>query len=63
MVLAGARGPAYSSAMAKACTIVLILALAGCAGMTPYRPGPSPCDAGEATHACQVERYNNVNAQ
>jgi len=48
--------------MAKACTIVLSLLLAGCAGMTPYRPGPSPCDAGEATYACQIERYNNVDA-
>jgi hypothetical protein len=46
--------------MPKALIVVLLLALAGCAGMNPYQAEPSPCDAGETTYGCQVKRYNDV---
>lgn len=47
--------------MAHAIGIVLLLALAGCAGPAQHQSTASPCAAGEATYACQVERYQNVN--
>lgn len=47
--------------MVKALGVVFILALAGCSGLPPVPHGASPCDAGEASYACQVERYQNVN--
>ena len=34
--------------------------LIGCTGMPPAQYTASPCAAGEATYACQVERYQNV---
>jgi hypothetical protein len=51
--------------MAIALRIALLLSLAGCAGMAPTsapaQRTASPCDAqGEASYACQVERYNRV---
>jgi hypothetical protein len=46
--------------MVKALGVVFILALAGCSGL-PAQHAASPCDAGEASYACQVERYQNVN--
>jgi hypothetical protein len=49
--------------MAKAISIVLLLALAGCSGLAQVQSAGSACSAGEASYACQVERYQNVNAQ
>ena len=46
--------------MFKAITIALLSVLAGCASAPPAQYSGSPCDAGEASYACQVERYNNV---
>lgn len=47
--------------MTRALLATLLLALAGCA--TPPRPElhASPCATSEASYACQVERYFNVN--
>jgi hypothetical protein len=47
----------------KAFSVILFLALAGCSGIPQRQSGASPCSAGEAAYACQVERYQNVNAQ
>ncbi|MGV3571505.1 MAG: hypothetical protein ACO1PB_12965 [Ramlibacter sp.] len=50
--------------MAQALGFAVLLALAGCAG-TPARPpvaSASPCAVHEASWACQVERYQAVNA-
>jgi hypothetical protein len=47
--------------MVKALGVVFILALAGCSGLPPEQHSASPCDAGEASYVCQVERYQNVN--
>jgi hypothetical protein len=46
--------------MKKVFTVALLLALAGCSGLPPTGHFVSACDAGEATYACQVERYNNI---
>jgi hypothetical protein len=46
--------------MPKAFILALLLALAGCASQPPTRSAGSACDAGEASYACQVERYHNV---
>jgi hypothetical protein len=46
--------------MKKVFAVALLLALAGCSGLPPAGYFVSACDAGEATYACQVERYNNV---
>jgi hypothetical protein len=46
--------------MKKVFTVALLLALAGCSGLPPAQYTESACDAGEATYACQVERYHNV---
>jgi hypothetical protein len=46
--------------MSKAFTLALLMAVAGCSGLPPAQYSGSPCDAGEATYACQVERYHNV---
>ncbi len=40
---------------------LLLVLLAGCAGLPPHQPSESACAAGEASYACQVERYRNVN--
>jgi hypothetical protein len=49
--------------MTKAFLVVLLLALAGCAGSTPYQREPSPCEVhGEASYACQIQRYHDVAA-
>jgi hypothetical protein len=47
--------------MVKAIGVVFLLALAGCSGLPRYQSTASPCSAGEASYACQVERYHNVN--
>lgn len=62
----GGNGPfgrdrRYVCGMARSIFLLFLLLLGGCAGLPPAVREPSQCDAGEATHACQVERYNNVN--
>jgi hypothetical protein len=48
--------------MAKTCAAFLLAVLAGCASAPPpVVDVRSPCFANEASYACQVERYNNVN--
>jgi hypothetical protein len=48
--------------MRKPCILVLLLSLAGCAALPQYVPETaSPCYQAEASYACQIERYNNVN--
>lgn len=37
--------------------LLVLLALTAC-GSAPVQRAPHPCDAGEGTYACQVERYN-----
>jgi hypothetical protein len=49
--------------MVKAFIVVFLLALAGCSGVRPRPYIESPCSAGEATYACQIERYHNIAAQ
>ena len=46
--------------MTKASAFALLFALAGCSALPPAQYSSSPCDAGEARMACQIERYNNV---
>ena len=45
-------------------TVLLsLLAVAGCTAVVPRNAVTSPCVLnGEASYACQVERYENVNA-
>ena len=38
-----------------------LVALYGCSNIPRSAPQPSACAQGEATYACQVERYHNVN--
>ncbi len=49
--------------MVKAFGVALLLVLAGCSGVPQPPYGASPCTAGEASYECQVERYQNVNAE
>ena len=46
--------------MSKAFTLALLFALAGCSGVPAVQYYGSACDAGEASMACQVERYNRA---
>lgn len=48
--------------MIQAVRILVLLALAGCAGapQQPYSAAASACVGAEASYACQVERYHNV---
>ena len=41
---------------------LLFLALAGCSTAARYDDSASPCAKSESSYECQVERYNNVNA-
>jgi len=41
--------------------IALAAILAGCSGMATVSEPGSACAAGEASYACQVERYRNAN--
>lgn len=47
--------------MAKTVAALLLLVLAGCSGTPRQQAAASPCAADEASYACQVERYRNVN--
>jgi hypothetical protein len=49
--------------MVRALSVVLLLGLAACSGIPESQYTVSPCSTGEASYACQVERYHNVNAQ
>ncbi len=49
--------------MIKAFSVLLLVALAGCSGIARFQHTASPCAADEASYACQVERYQNVNAE
>ena len=40
--------------------VVLAAVVAGCSGLPASQLEPSACVAGEASYACQVERYQNV---
>jgi hypothetical protein len=43
--------------------VALLLSLAaGCTGLPRGPVSASPCSASEASYECQVERYQNVNA-
>ena len=47
--------------MVKVTGIVMLLLLAGCAGgVSRSQMADAVCAGGEASYACQVERYNNV---
>jgi hypothetical protein len=56
-------GNSQGANMIKAISVILLLALAGCSSIPQPQYTASPCAAGEASYACQVERYHNVNAQ
>ena len=49
--------------MVKAFGAALLLLLAGCSVISPPRYTVSACAAGEASYGCQIERYQNVNAE
>jgi hypothetical protein len=50
-------------AMRIVTVLLSLLAVAGCTAVVPRNVVPSPCVLdGEASYACQVERYENVNA-
>jgi hypothetical protein len=49
--------------MIKPLIVVVLLTLTGCSALpAPQVRPPSPCDASEASYACQIERYQNVDA-
>ena len=48
--------------MAKSLCLALLLAISGCSALPRNdQAAPSPCALDEASYACQVERYQNVN--
>jgi hypothetical protein len=49
--------------MNRTATIAVLLALTGCSGVPLQTQGSTACAAGEASYACQVERYHNIAAQ
>jgi len=49
--------------MVKAFSVVFIFALAGCSGLPQRQYTASPCSMGEASYACQIERYEHVGMQ
>jgi len=49
--------------MSKAFSVLLSLALAGCSVPPASVHSASPCAAGEATYACQIQRYHDVSVQ
>lgn len=44
----------------RAFSVLLLLALAGCAGVPRGRDAASACAASEASYECQVQRYHDV---
>ena len=46
--------------MAKTLCALLLVALAGCSGLPQGQATSLACAAGEASYACQVERYHNA---
>lgn len=40
--------------------LVLLLMLAGCSALPPAHRQDSPCDRGEASYECQIQRYHDV---
>jgi hypothetical protein len=46
--------------MSRSLVLALLLALGGCAVAPPLQHAASPCAGGEASYACQVERYQNA---
>lgn len=48
--------------LAKLLFVIFSLLLAGCSAAPRGVDRSSPCFENEATYACQVERYQNVNA-
>jgi hypothetical protein len=48
--------------MPRTLSAIFLLMLAGCAANSgsSYTQTPSPCAAGEATYACQIERYQRA---
>ena len=48
--------------MVRALSLIALLALAGCTAMQRNTSARSdhPCAAGEATYACQIERYQRA---
>jgi hypothetical protein len=48
--------------MAKPLILLLLALLSGCSTTPVPRYTASPCHASEASYECQVERYQNVNA-
>lgn len=49
--------------MAKALGVFFLLTLAACSGLPQQHNPTSPCAGGEASYACQVQRYNDAAAQ
>ena len=47
--------------MTKLFSVVFLVVLAGCSGVPQRQYMASPCAIHEASYACQVERYHNVN--
>jgi hypothetical protein len=48
--------------MRAAFIAVALLALAGCVNVPDAPPTAPACAAGEASYACQVQRYHDVSA-
>ena len=51
----------FQLGLSRALGVVILLLLAGCSGIAPRQSAGSPCLASEASYACQLERYRNVN--
>ena len=49
--------------MVKSFSVVFLLALAGCSSVPHRQYTASACSTGEASYACQIERYHNVAAE
>jgi len=60
-IVCGNEGAGYDAPMSRLIAAALLLASGGCVSLPPPMPDASPCAAGEASYACQVERYHNVN--
>jgi len=46
--------------MVRKLVLLLLLLLSACSNLPPPQRAASPCDAGESSYACQVERYHNI---